>query len=485
MFSAILRPAPRNDTAATSAAPANVLPRAKWFRIVFMTASLIVTCSVCGQSKDAQKLAALDQALKAGVISQEEYNAKVAELKAGPVDPAKKAALDEALKNGVLTQREYDAKLQALKAAPGKAAPTAGAGSSRGPTKTVAVVDTVLNMPAIRVTVPSDWAFDGAILRSACGDGLPFLVYRAYSPDKLSGIQWLPQADWYSAADTRAYKSSGVSPCNLHPPARAADVAPKIATDLRTGAKVIELPPLTARQTENLRKSIEQGRSQLEQMNRQFPPNFRSAWDLEMQRVKIRYEFEGHPVEEMLTVSLTTRDNPVPVYSTGPGGIIQPGIARLIHTVVNVNGIRAPAGKLEATIAALDHDSAVEMVPEWNEVELALLKKQGAEVLAIIRKNGEILRDGGDQFAKTMQTSNDRYHAWQQQQQVANEQKFAEDMRRKDSQAQNFLDYVKDQTYYVNPSTGQTITIKNQIGVSGYAGQNPSGGWTQLIPISH
>ena len=77
------------------------------------------------------------------------------------------------------------------------------------------------------------------------------------------------------------------------------------------------------------------------------------------------------------------------------------------------------------------------------------------------------------------------YHAWQQQRRAANEQRFVADMQRKDSQAQNFLDYVKDQTYYLNPSTGETITIKNLPGVSGYVGQNPSGAWTELVPISH
>src|SRR5258708_959328 len=118
-FGTIILPlAPRNDAASAGAAPQNLPPSIKWFRIVAMSAVLIVAGSVCGQSNDAQKLAALNQALKAGVISQEEYNAKVAQLKAGGSDPAKKTALDDALKNGVLTQSEYDAKLQALKAAP-------------------------------------------------------------------------------------------------------------------------------------------------------------------------------------------------------------------------------------------------------------------------------------------------------------------------------------------------------------------------------
>src|SRR5258708_13019089 len=105
----------------------------------------------------------------------------------------------------------------------------------------------------------------------------------------------------------------------------------------------------------------------------------------------------------MLMVTLTTWDNPVSVYNNRPGGIIQPGTARLIHTIVNVSAIRAPAGKLESTIAALNRDSSVEMVPEWNEAELALIKKQGAEMRAIIQKNGPILRPQSNQFANNNQ----------------------------------------------------------------------------------
>src|SRR5262249_47919152 len=150
------------------------------------------------------------------------------------------------------------------------------------------------------------------------------------------------------------------------------------------------------------------GKAQLEQMNSQFPPNFRSTWDLDMQRVKVRYDFEGHPVEEMLTVNLITWGSPVPVSSTGPGGIIQPGTARLFHTMVRVGAIRAPAGSLESTIAALEKEAVVEMVPEWDETEIALIKRNGAQALAILRRNGEILQSQATTFAQTMQASNDR-----------------------------------------------------------------------------
>lgn len=95
------------------------------------------------------------------------------------------------------------------------------------------------------------------------------------------------------------------------------------------------------------------------------------------------------------------------------------------------------------------------------------------------------LRAQATQFAAQMQRQNDQFHVWQAEQGARNRAQFAEHMRQKDANAQNFLDYVKDQTYYVNPATGVTMTLPNLPGVNGYAGMTPSGNWVELVPISH
>ena len=458
--------------------------------------------AACAQTSDAQKLAALAAALKNGVLTQQEYNAKVGQIKGSGVDPKRKAALDDALKNGLLTQQEYDAKLQALKGGGGAPQPAASAPASggemsstpvttsaistRGSKKTVTVVDTMFhNMPAMTVTVPADWTFDGAILRPSCGDSVPFLVFRAYSPDKLTGVQWIPRADWYSAADTRAYQMAGVAPCNLHAPAHAADVIGSIASGLRPGSQVVTQAPQVAEDAAAFQAGIEKMNQRLLAAS-QSTPGFLTKFSGDGQRIRVRYDFEGHPVEEWLQVTVTVADQPITVIGTGPNGIIQPGVARLMHSIINVNTARAPAGKLEASEAALrEIMKSVKMIPEYDDAMIAFMKGQNEIVLENIRKSGQQVLESGAEFGRAMQQRNDQYHAWQNDERNRSAQKFTQDMQRKDSQAANFLDYVKDQTYYVNPSTGGTVTIKNQVGVSGYVGQNPSGNWTQLVPVSH
>jgi hypothetical protein len=361
-----------------------------------------------------------------------------------------------------------------------------GAGPAKGAVKTIAVVDPFFgNMPAFKVTVPADWTVDGAVLRSNCGDGVPFFVYRAYSPDRLSGVQLIPQTDWYAAVDERVFQQAKANPCNLHDPARAADVAPKIAAELRAGAQIEATPPLTAKQSAQLRQESEQARQFWDRANQQFPPNFRNVFDVGAQRVRLRYNFEGHPLEEMVTVTLRKMDQPVSVFGTNRQGIIQPAVARLIHTAVTVSTIRAPAGKLDAAIDDVERIVSVDVLPEWNAAQSAFQQQQHEKVMAAIQRNGQIMKEQMDQFGARMKAQNDQYHAWQQEQGARHRAQFAERMRQKDAQSQNFLDYVKNQQYYVNPSTGATGTLPNLPGVSGYAGMTPQGNWVQLVPISH
>ena len=178
-------------------------------------------------------------------------------------------------------------------------------------------------------------------------------------------------------------------------------------------------------------------------------------------------------------------DLPVSVYSAGRTGMIQPGVARMVHMIVHISSVRAPAGKLDATLGALEQIVNVQVIPEWQETVSASLRQEHEKVMALIQKNSAAMRAQSAQFAAQMQRQNDQFHAWQAEQGARNRAQFAEHMRQKDANAQNFLDYVKDQTYYVNPATGVTMTLPNLPGVNGYAGMTPSGNWAELVPISH
>ncbi|HUJ33218.1 MAG TPA: hypothetical protein VLY23_18195 [Candidatus Acidoferrum sp.] len=104
-------------------------------------------------------------------------------------------ALNDAYRNGLLTQDEYQAKLRELNAgsAPG-AAPQPDAPIS---TRPVGIFDPALGVNYLNARVPSDWLYLGGLMReTSCEDALVTPFYRAWSPDGLSGTKMLPRYDW-------------------------------------------------------------------------------------------------------------------------------------------------------------------------------------------------------------------------------------------------------------------------------------------------
>jgi hypothetical protein len=155
----------------------------------------------------------------------------------GQSNEQKMTALKDALKSGVITQQEYDAKVAQL---------TGGGSGSQVTWTTVSVIDPIFKMPTFTVTIPSDWSFEGAVLRGSCGDDLPMMVYRASSPDGLIGVQTMPRVDWFYAQDPRALQMAGVGACNLHPPLPAAQQASDIAAKVRPDPQVGPVEPMPA-----------------------------------------------------------------------------------------------------------------------------------------------------------------------------------------------------------------------------------------------
>lgn len=122
-------------------------------------------------------------------------------------DRQKIEALDDAYKNGVLTQQEYDAKLRELNA--GAGAPNAGGAID---TRIVGIFDPILQLNFLTMPIPSDWVFQGGLVQgSSCG-GFVSNFYRATSPDGLSGSKELPRLDW-AWSDNAPYDPGPRSDC--------------------------------------------------------------------------------------------------------------------------------------------------------------------------------------------------------------------------------------------------------------------------------
>lgn len=181
--------------------------RVAFFRnlLVAVAAFSLVSCS--HGSANAEKVAELKDALKNGVITQQEYDAKIAQfpIDTSSVDPKMKAALDKARKDGLLTQEEYDAKLRALSAASANSsgggsgtvlAASPQGGSNSGGVRKETIRDPSYNMTAFDVTLPANWKFQATFIPGTSCFQAPFPVVRAYSPDGLTEWRRYPRTDW-------------------------------------------------------------------------------------------------------------------------------------------------------------------------------------------------------------------------------------------------------------------------------------------------
>src|SRR5208282_4854647 len=158
--------------------------------------------SASSDSAQQTQLTTLRELRDNGVLSEQEYQAKVRALLASePAQPAAQAqsgdpqieSLRELRENGMLTEDEYRAKLQALTTG-GNASADAFA---NGMTRTVEIYDPALQMRAATLQIPADWKFDGVIDRSrGCHGTGPEAQTRAQSPDGLTAIEVYPGLAW-------------------------------------------------------------------------------------------------------------------------------------------------------------------------------------------------------------------------------------------------------------------------------------------------
>jgi hypothetical protein len=191
-------------------------------------------------------------------------------------------------------------------------------------------------------------------------------------------------------------------------------------------------------------------------------------------------------------------DQGVTVMGTGANGIITAGMARLQHTQTFVVGRRAPQRSLDSAEPLLKAIQA-KPVPEYDQAYSAFLRQQFDQVTASRNaafantlKQGELAHEAlmnqnrqYQQNQASLRAQHSAYMAWQQQRRDANHRQFQADISRKNSQNKNFVDYVSDQQYYMNPETGATLTVQNVPGANGVVTRSSWGNWVQLVPISH
>ena len=480
---------------------------------------LSLAAGACRHADESKQLAALDSAYQAGVITKSEYDDKKAAL--GNV-AAQLAALDKARDAGLLTPAEYQERKQRLSAAGPAPAAVAPAGGTVPPASAVAlepavaavppaaggvrqenIFDPHLNLNAYNVTVPANWKFDGIYVAGSSCAGIPFPVFRMYSPDGLTEIRRLPRLDW--SWTNSKFKAPEHSDCLDLKQELSAPEFLKYLMGMMQVAYVRDFP-IPQQASDALQKNFDQfnatlaaNSQQLDKLNASLPvmknqpKNQPPTQHGALAGAIAEYRNGTFTIEEQILVKLICTHSPL---NLGPDRDV---FTDSCNATVRI--VRAPKGKLEAVLAQADAQrlGAVEN-PEWASKYFDYMQAQAKA------RSDKIFRDGAAQRAQA-QSDFERaqaVRAQQHQQFLATMQagtdrsmaRAAEAANSRHAIAQDWCDYALDrQTVTGAGGTVKVSSAYNQTWTDGtgnyYQTNNPnanpngvlSGNWTQTTQV--
>ncbi len=357
-------------------------------------------------------------------------------------------------------------------------------------TQKVSVTDKAVGMTAYTITIPSGWKYAGMILRpSGChapavaADGLSFSTV---GPDHITAYSQLPGVSWDWESDGKSPQGPKCRPVGI---STAAGFLLNIAIpNLRPDARNISLVPLPPQMQAGLQ---ERQRA----LQAQSGPNGRPTID--SARVRLEYQLNGRPVEELIGTVITCNETEMPAYPL----LHRPALTRRFCQSHGINIRRAPKGSLDAMISKNLPPPQID--PAWDE----RIQQQMRTNFAAWKKSND------DQFAQIQQhykdfTAGMIQHGKEVQAQLQDQTDHA---MAQDRATQGAIDHAAQQQVrdslnrqdFIDPNTGRKIETSNQfthnwinssgdtVALGSDATFDPNGqidpvreSWTELIPIN-
>jgi hypothetical protein len=372
----------------------------------------------------------------------------------------------------------------------------AGAPAQGGGTKQVQIMDPAFNMVAYTMTIPAGWNFQGAVMTGpGCDMDQSIVAYRVWSDDLRYGVQRMPVVSWYTVQDQRTVLGPK---CKKMGALTATDYATMVVPTLRPGAKMLNIG--TAPQAAGLIESNKQMEAVLSaNADRLHMPHPHFSSDAK--QVRVEYMMGKQPEEEFLQVMEQVSETPASTIVSRPGQVLKTQWMTTRKTEAWIVAERAPKGQLDAASGKLETiRMSLKVNPEWDkrvadwirDRSNAQIRQSWAITNASLKASAQqhdALMKNGQAFNDNMRAQGDKRNA-----------EFAQQQDAKSRHSADEVDYILNQQYYVNPSTGQTSTIsttysnnwQNGAGdriVSDIQGYDPNGSvqgnWTQLQPIKH
>jgi len=411
------------------------------------------------------QIAALQKLRDSGVITAQEYDAKVQSLPAA-APPAsgnsqeKIAALQELRESGVITPQEFDAKVQALQTTAAPSAPTQPVHFAKiaSGARKVEITDPQYQITAATMEIPADWKFAGTIARpDGCHAHGASIKFTAQSPDGLTAVVALPGVAWNWQNSEAAKKFPPACPPIDIDSATSflVNIAlPNIHPDAKN-AKVLSVLPMEAEAQASLKDQLDK-QLKWRASSGMFKQQINPKLTLEGARLRLQYERDGHPVEEMISAVVQCEEQTMAAMFNNPAYQRRTCFSR------GTGITRAPLGHLDEVLAKTRFDKTLQPNPEWQNRMMAdqqaaakqamdANNAQAAANLQHFKEQGEARLAAGRAFQQRQTDSFNNAIAIDRQKQAAI-----------DASAQATVRYSLDRQVFTNPNTGQTIEASNQ-----------------------
>lgn len=383
----------------------------------------------------------------------------------------KVAALRDLRDSGVLTQQEYEAKVRQLQPSSLAAAPAQPGRFAWPGTRTVQADDPHYQMTAFTLEVPATWKYAGAIEVSGAGTchaGESNLKLTMQSPDGLYQIMKLPGVQWAASNNPQAEQNMARKGCPAVEIVSAADFMVNILlAEMHPNAKVLEVlgpgPGLQQAMQQKYQADV-----QYDQTMSQIVGSPLMQFKFDGARVRVQYDLDGKPMEEMLSGFVGCSEMRMPDRSTRRG-----------CTTSDVLLVQAPLGQLDALMAMPEFDAMMKSAqpnPDWvSRRQYDNQMKQQAFVNGLVRNQQmtqQMIAASNTAFQARMQANQTFFNTlmengrqFNNNLQASGQRAIAEDQARQnhmDAEAHQWTLYAGDRHETTNPYNGQTVTVSNR-----------------------
>ena len=263
----------------------------------------------------------------------------------------------------------------------------AGAGIVYGQ-KPVAITDTVLNMKAYTMTIPSNWLFEGTVMAGTSCISAPAAIYRAYSPDGITEVKQMPRLDW---AWTKGGSPTQASDCLPFAKEMSASDFLKYMVGILQVSFVREEPvPELAQVRQNVEKQNQSAAASA-------PGGIQaSSSKVDMARFTVRYQINNIAVEERLNALVSCTDAPI-----GYGQ----NVTHVYSCGAYMTRKRARQGNLEASeglFKSIDKSFAIDQQwsQQWNALKLQKIQNYYAATARVMQAQRDSYRQSQEVRAR-------------------------------------------------------------------------------------